>query len=157
MMMCVFVPPMPKELTPARRAPWPGHLVSLVGTKNGESAKSIFGFGFLKLRFGGISPVLTDIAALIRPATPDTVLRWPMFDLSEPNAQNCLASVADRNTWCSASTSIGSPSAVPVPCASTKPIESGVTPATAMASATTADCAVDARRGEADFHASHRC
>ena len=50
MMMCVLVPPMPKELTPARRGPSPGHLVSLVGTKNGELAKSIFGLGVSKVQ-----------------------------------------------------------------------------------------------------------
>ena len=42
-----------------------------------------------------------------------------MLVFTEPMAQNRVASVAARKAWVSAATSIGSPSGVPVPWAST--------------------------------------
>src|SRR5688572_11192646 len=72
---CALVPPMPNELTQARRGLSPVHWSSSVGTKNGEFAKSILGLGVRKLMLGGISPLLRQSAVLIRPATPATVLR----------------------------------------------------------------------------------
>ena len=54
-----FVPPRPNELTAARRGRSPsGHSDSRSLTRNGLVAKSICGFGALKLRLGGISRVL---------------------------------------------------------------------------------------------------
>ena len=96
MITSLLVPPMPNALTPARRGPGPAHLVNLVGTKNGEDAKSIFGLGVSKCRLGGISPVLRQWATLIIPASPEMVLRWPILDFSEPMPQNCLREVLVR-------------------------------------------------------------
>ena len=55
---------------------------------------------------------------LISPATPAAASRWPMLVFTEPIAQKPLRAVRARNAWVSAATSMGSPSSVPVPCAS---------------------------------------
>ena len=82
--------------------------------------------------------VAATSAALMIPATPAAASRWPMLLFSEPIAQYCRRLVSRRNAWVSAATSIGSPSDVPVPCASTMPIVSASTSATASASSITA-------------------
>ncbi|CAM4512707.1 hypothetical protein MYXA107069_23860 [Myxococcus xanthus] len=52
-----LVPPMPKELTPARRGPFSrGHALSAVLTKNGLRSKSISGLARSKWRLAGSSP-----------------------------------------------------------------------------------------------------
>ena len=56
---------------------------------------------------------------MIRPATPAAASRWPMFVLTEPMAQKPVRASAARKACVSAAISIGSPSGVPVPCAST--------------------------------------
>jgi hypothetical protein len=56
---------------------------------------------------------------LINDMMPAASPVWPMFDFSEPMAQNCRSSVLSRYAWDSPATSIGSPISVPVPCAST--------------------------------------
>ena len=66
-----LVPPMPKELTPARL----GALVRGQGrnplfTKKGVSSKRICGLARSKCRLGGRTPRSSAIAVLIRPATP---------------------------------------------------------------------------------------
>ena len=117
---CALVPPTPSELTPARRgAPPRAQSRSVALTKNGLLAKSISGFGASKCRLGGIWRCRSATTVLIRLATPAAVSRWPMFVLTEPIAQKPLRSVPWRKACVSAATSIGSPSAVPVPCAST--------------------------------------
>ena len=76
----------------------------------------------------------------MKPAIPAAVSRWPMLVLTDPRAQNCVLSVWARNAWVSAATSIGSPISVPVPWHSMKPIVSGSTSATAIASPIAAAC-----------------
>ena len=75
------------------------------------------GFGVSKCRLGGISPCSSASVALIRPATPAAESRWPTLVLSVPIATVCGAT--GPKACVSAAISIGSPSAVPVPCAST--------------------------------------
>jgi hypothetical protein len=77
---------------------------------------------------------------LRRPATPAAASRWPTFVFTEPRAQKPRRFVVRRNAFVSAATSAGSPSAVPVPWASTMPIVSGSTPAADSASTTTPAC-----------------
>ena len=55
----------------------------------------------------------------MKPATPAALSRWPMFVLTDPRVQKPMASVPRRNARASAANSIGSPTGVPVPCAST--------------------------------------
>ncbi|KGX66079.1 hypothetical protein Y027_1388 [Burkholderia pseudomallei TSV5] len=56
---------------------------------------------------------------MMHPDSPATVSRWPMFGFTEPIAQNPVRAVWRRYASVSAATSTGSPSFVPVPCAST--------------------------------------
>src|SRR5262245_8431234 len=83
-----FVPPTPKEETPAQRGvPLRGHSILPVATWNGERAKSIAGLGRSKPMLGGITPSCSASAVLITPAAPAAAVRCPMFDLMEPIAQ----------------------------------------------------------------------
>ena len=85
-------------------------------------AKSICGFGALKLRLGGICRCSSASTVLMRPATPAAASRWPMFVFTEPIAHGSRDRPdrpPGRNALVRAAISIGSPSAVPVPCAST--------------------------------------
>ncbi len=66
-------------------------------------------------------------AALIRPAAPADALVWPICDLTEPRVHQGLS--ASPNTSRKALTSTASPTLVPVPWASIRPMLSGVTPA----------------------------
>ncbi|KGS16772.1 putative mixed polyketide synthase/non-ribosomal peptide synthetase domain protein [Burkholderia pseudomallei MSHR4378] len=68
---------------------------------------------------GAISPCRRLSATLMHPDSPATVSRWPMFGFTEPIAQNPVRAVWRRYASVSAATSTGSPSFVPVPCAST--------------------------------------
>ncbi len=114
------MPPTPKALTPARRGPDERFQSDRrVLTKKGESAKSIAGLGLSKWRLGGIRPVRTASAALIRPVTPEAMSRWPTFGLTDPIAQKPFAAVAERKARVRPAISIGSPRGVPVPCVST--------------------------------------
>ena len=84
-MAWALVPPMPKELTPARRGTGPRfHSRRAVLTKKGPASKSMEGLGRSKCRLGGISSWRNASAALMRPTRPATVSRWPMFVFTEP-------------------------------------------------------------------------
>ena len=87
---CALVPPMPNELTPAPARPCRRacHGRSVVLTKNGLAAKSIFGFGVSKCRLRrDRRRARAPATVLIRPATPAAASRWPMLVLTEPMAQ----------------------------------------------------------------------
>ena len=64
-----------------------------------------------------------------------------MFDFTEPSAQNPVSAVCSRKAFVSPETSIGSPNDVPVPCASTYPIDRGSIAAAVSASPMTSDWA----------------
>ena len=108
-------------------------------TKKGGAAKSICGFGSVKWRVGGTSPCSRARTALTNPATPAAASRWPTLVLTDPRAQYPLRRTSP-NARVRAATSTGSPSSVPLPCASTYPTVSGSTPAIASASSTTSAC-----------------
>jgi hypothetical protein len=115
-----LAPPAPNELMPARSRP-PGtagcHSIGPVGSTNGVAARSISGLGVPPWRDGAMVRWRSCSSTLVRPAMPAADSRWPMLALSAPTAQ------LERSFPPSASArpviSIGSPSAVPVPCAST--------------------------------------
>ena len=92
----------------------------------------------MKLAIGGSTASLSAVAVLITLATPAAVSRWPIVGLMEPSLAKPVRCVLSRNAAVRAATSIGSPIAVPVPCASTYWMESGEIPANASASLTTA-------------------
>ena len=138
---CAFVPPTPNELTPARNGVAPGfQSVNLLTTWNGLASSSSFGFGFVKCSDGGSFLCFNASAVLMRPVTPAATSRWPKLLLTVPRPQKFFFAVFARNACVNAATSIGSPSGVPVPCASTYEIVSGSTPASACASAMTSAC-----------------
>ncbi len=117
---CALVPPNPNELTPARRGPAPSrHGASSVWTRNGVLAKSILGDGCVTLIDGGSVRRCSASAVLIRLAAPAAITMWPTLLLSEPIAQNPRSAVWRRNARVRPSISIGSPSGVAVPWAST--------------------------------------
>ncbi len=111
---------MPSELTPAtrRRPGGTSQARSSVLTKNGDAAKSMSGLGSPKLRLGGICRCRSDSTVLMRPVAPAAAPRWPMLVFTEPIGTYWRCSVVP-NALVRAATSMGSPSGVAVPCAST--------------------------------------
>ena len=77
------------------------------------------GFGSVKCRLAGRRRCLSDSAALISPAMPEAASRWPMLVFTEPTRQGAARVPAVPSTSPRAPASIGSPTGVPVPCAST--------------------------------------
>ena len=66
-----LVPPHPNELTPAKTGPRPfRNRSSLSGILILSFSKSIFGFGCVKCRLGGIWRLLSARATLMMPAIP---------------------------------------------------------------------------------------
>ena len=65
----------------------------------------------------------------ITPSTPAAACVCPRFDFDEPSHSGRSARRVGPNTAASAPASIGSPRLVPVPCASTASMSSGLTPA----------------------------
>lgn len=119
-MRCAFVPLNPNELTPARRGPGvAGQGVGRVGTVIGIRSHGMKGLGRRKCRWGGISPRRTARIARMSPATPAADSRWPMADFTDEIISGRSGGRSGPNTSARDCTSIGSPSAVPVPCAST--------------------------------------
>ncbi len=115
-----LVPPKPNDDTPARRGPaLAGHGVSACWTRNGLAAKSIVGLGATKLIDGGSVRVCSASAVLIRLDAPAAITMWPTLLLSEPIAQKPRSAVWRRKARVRPSISIGSPSGVAVPWAST--------------------------------------
>ena len=109
-----LVPPIPKELTLARRTPSGFHAVHLSLTKKGLLAKSICRFGQRKFTDAGMRRCSSARMVLISPAaTPAAVSRWPMFPFTDPMAQNPFRPVYARKALCSAAISMGSPTESP--------------------------------------------
>lgn len=127
-----LVPPMPNELTPA--CPGPVHGAETAGSRNRDPSRRSAGFAGSACSVAGTARCATASTALISDATPAAELVWPMLPFTEPSRHGSPASPSTRR---SAVTSTGSPSGVAVPCASTRPMSAGSSPATASASATT--------------------
>jgi len=96
------------------------------------------GWGCSQPVVGGMIWDSRAIDALIRPAMPAAASVWPILALTEPTGSGRLRPV---NTAARACISIGSPSAVPVPCASMQSTASGASPALARAARMTASWA----------------
>ena len=118
---CAFVPPKPNDDTPARRGrPVAGHAVGSATTLRRRSSNGMCGLGLWKCRFGG------DRAALQRQRRldqPDDARPPPPGGRGWSSRRRPAAArpgVVRARTPCPrARASIGSPSSVPVPCAST--------------------------------------
>src|SRR6185295_4711350 len=99
------------------RAPADSHFLTAVFTKNGEFARSAFGFGTSKWMEGGRTLLWRASAALASPAAPAAALRWPIWDFTEPRATDCLRARAPKAAV-RTPTSTASPTGVEVPWAS---------------------------------------
>ena len=132
------MPPKPNALTPARRAS-PGHGRARLDSVNGDSGVHP-GFGRSMLSVGGSTRRCSASAALTRPATPAVHLVCPICDLIDPSAMLPAAAPAPPKKPLSVSSSVRSPTTVPVPCASTSPTEDGGTPALRYARASVRCC-----------------
>ena len=81
-----FVPDQPKPLTPALggRPSASGQAVGSAVTLSGSRSQGISGFGVLKWRCLGMTPLFIASSTLMTPATPAADSRWPMFVFTEP-------------------------------------------------------------------------
>jgi hypothetical protein len=118
-MACALVPPTPNALTPASSGPSAGHGADSVAIRNGLAQRSSSGLGRAKFAVGTSLRWCSISAVLITPATPADWPVCPMLLFTAPSLQKPTSSVDSRNAAVSAATSIGSPTRVPVPCAST--------------------------------------
>ena len=114
-----LVPPMPNPLEPTTRGPSSRrHRRRSAAMRRGVPPSSKAGLGRSKWSVLGISPCSMASTHLISPARPAAASRWPRFDFTDPTRQPGCGSPS-ANAPARASSSMGSPSAVPVPCAST--------------------------------------
>ena len=106
---CALVPPMPKELTPARRGrrPRTARVPRRRWHRTGCVSSRSAGFGLLKLTSGGSSRCCSASTVLMRPATPAAASRWPRLALSEPRRQKPVSVVSPPKACVSAAISIG--------------------------------------------------
>lgn len=73
---CAFVPPKPKDDTPANRGrPVEGHVVGSSTTLSRSSSNGMCGLGVAKCRLAGIRPRWTARVALMKPTTPAAASR----------------------------------------------------------------------------------
>ncbi len=96
------------------------------------------GDGSLTCSVAGTTPCCIASTIFITPATPAAACVWPRFDFTDPN-HNGRSRSTPYVAW-SACASIGSPSDVPVPCASTASTSEGDRPASARAAWMTRCC-----------------
>mmetsp|Transcript_12504 Transcript_12504/g.30365 ORF Transcript_12504/g.30365 Transcript_12504/m.30365 type:complete len:236 (-) Transcript_12504:1306-2013(-) len=113
-----LVPPYPNEFTATKGAS-DGRGVALTHTSTLCSPKGIARLREVKDRCGNITPVCRISAALMNPTMPAAASRWEMFVLIEPMSTGPWRPSAPPYTAPIAAASSGSPTRVPVPCAST--------------------------------------
>ncbi|RGC65731.1 hypothetical protein C5N14_27180 [Micromonospora sp. MW-13] len=134
MMVCTLVPLIPNEDTAARRGrSTAGHGCGSVSSATAPAAQSTCGDGWSTCRVDGSSPYRIAMIILITPATPAAAWECPMFDLIDPRNSGRSAGRPCPYVASNACASIGSPSMVPVPCASTA--STSATPSRALARA----------------------
>ena len=108
------------------------------GTKSLVSIRASSSGRRVKCRFGGTTPCCSASTAFISPRVPDADWAWPKLVFTDASAQG----PSTPYTVARLSYSMGSPTGVPVPCASTMPTVPASTPAAANAARYTAVCAV---------------
>ncbi len=141
MITCAFVPEIPNDDTAARRGrSTAGHGVASVARATAPADQSICGDGSSTCNVAGTTPCRIAMTILITPATPAAACVCPMFDFTEPShngSRPCRSCPYVARTACA---SIGSPSVVPVPCASTTSTSAAVSRAFARACRITRCC-----------------
>ncbi len=137
-----LVPLRPKEETPARRGRPSGvsQVCVPVSSSTAPAFQSTCVEGASTCRVFGSTPCLMACTILITPATPAAACVWPMFDLTEPSHNGRSSVRSSPYVASSACASIGSPSLVPVPCASTASTSAAASPASASAALMTRCC-----------------
>jgi hypothetical protein len=90
-----------------------------------HSCMGMRGLAFLKSRFGRIYPFSSIRIVFTTAAIPLPPSKCPIFDLTEPTFSGSSEFRPGENTVEREPASIGSPAAVPVPCASTYVVSTG--------------------------------
>ncbi len=117
---CALVPPQPKLLTPRKTCSSAGSGSGSRTTVTFSSSKAISGLSSAECRLGGTTPWRSASSALNSPGMPAAASRWPMLVFTEPIGSGPASALrVCPSTRPTAPASIGSPTEVPVPCAST--------------------------------------
>ncbi len=128
---------MPKALTAACRPPRSGQGRREVGRVMAVPSRSISGLRVPKFTSGGTSRRRRHSTAFTRAITPAADSGWPRLALTEPTLSSAPP-LRRPSAAAIASISMVSPSEVPVPCASTRPMSAAVSPASASAASVSA-------------------
>ncbi len=123
-----FVPPKPIAEAAARRTGRSGSRIHgrvRVLTYSGPPVKSIALLGCSTLIVGGSVRWCRASASFIRLAVPAAPLVWPICDFTLPTAAKCRSPLASDSASVSAESSVLSPTAVPVACASNSSTDAG--------------------------------
>ncbi|GAA5705593.1 hypothetical protein Save01_06446 [Streptomyces avermitilis] len=132
MMVWALVPLTPKDEIAARRGRSDsGQSTASVSSRTSPADQSTCGVGSSACSVRGRMPWRIAMTILITPATPAAACVWPMLDFNEPSHKGRSPSRPWPYVASSACASIGSPSLVPVPCASTASTSRGASPAEA--------------------------
>ncbi len=133
-MTWALVPLMPNEDTAARRGrPVSGQATGSVTSSTAPAVQSTCGVGSSTCRVGGTTPCWRASTILMTPAMPAADWVCPMLDFTEPSSSGRSSGRSWPYVASSACASIGSPSVVPVPCASRASTSAGESPALARA------------------------
>ena len=144
---CAIVPLYPNDDTPPTSKPSPDRLIAArpVGSAHAAppcKASPTRGLSRRSCAFGTASPRESPAASTKSPDIAAAGSPWPQLALTPPNASgSCASSRACSIAARSEPASIGSPSAVPVPCASSRATDAAATPASANAACSSARCA----------------
>ena len=142
---CAIVPLYPKELTPAAARPsccscetsCVGRCITCLST----TAACTCGLSFCSCALGGICSCCSKEHVLKSPLSPAAASEWPRLAFDPTNA-SCIESSREQYVERESDrASSGSPSAVPVPCASTHTDRLGWQAASASAALRSACCA----------------
>ncbi len=137
-----LVPLIPKPDTPARRGRSPaGQGAASVSSRAAPAVQSTCGEGSSACRVRGSSSCRSASTILITPATPAAAPVWAMFDFTDPSHTGRSAGRSWPYVASRACASMGSPSTVPVPCASTASTSPARNRALARAALITRCCA----------------
>ncbi|PSK55644.1 hypothetical protein B0E53_07056 [Micromonospora sp. MH33] len=133
-MTCALVPLIPNEEIPARWGRFTaGHGRASVSSSTAPADQSTSDVGASTCRVRGRVPCRRARTIFMTPAAPAAAWTCPRFDFSEPSSSGAPSPRSCPYVASSACASIGSPSRVPVPCASTASTSAG--PRRAAASA----------------------
>ncbi len=128
------MPLTPKAETPARRgAPVRGQGRCSVSSSTAPAVQSTSGVGRSTCRVAGSAACRSAWTILITPPIPAAAAECPMLDFNEPSSSGRSTGRPEPYAASSACASMGSPSRVPVPCASTASTSAASSPASASA------------------------